>query len=70
VSTPLATRTDLDNLPCTDPECEHDGPTGSSILLESTCHPDMAMWAAYRHGELTLNCCRCGRHVITIAVAG
>jgi hypothetical protein len=65
----LALRSDLDQLRCTDPCCEHDGPP-DSIAIESTCHPDQAMWASYRHGELTLNCARCGRRVITIAVAG
>jgi hypothetical protein len=69
MTTPLATRTDLDKLRCTVPDCEHNGPPGS-ITIESTCHPEYAMWAAYRHGELHLNCARCGRHVISIAIAG
>lgn len=64
----LAIRSDLDALACSEPECDHTADDG--IVIESTCHPDMSMWATYRHGELQLECCQCGRPVITIAVAG
>jgi hypothetical protein len=71
MSTPLATRTDLDKLRCSVPDCEHDGPPGSITIEPTCCLPDVhAMWATYKHGELHLTCCRCGRHVISIAVAG
>jgi hypothetical protein len=64
---PLATRADLDELRCSEPDCDGDAP---GVMLESACHPEFAMWPHYRHGELTLSCARCGRHVVTIAIAG
>jgi hypothetical protein len=63
----LAFRQELDQIRCSEPDCDADA---EGVQLESPCHPDIAMWAYYRHGELTLTCARCGRHVTSIAVAG
>jgi hypothetical protein len=63
----LAFRADLDVLECSNPEGAGDA---EGVQLESTCHPEYAMWAYYKQGDLTLTCARCGRHVATIAVAG
>jgi hypothetical protein len=66
----LALRTDLDKLRCSVPDCEHEDDDG--IVIEPTCClPDVhATWATYKHGELHLSCSRCGRHTISIGIAG
>lgn len=66
--TALALRADLDKLACSEAGCDCTADDG--IVLESACHPDIAMWAVYRHGELKLECAQCGQPVITVAVAG
>ena len=67
--TPLALRADLDKLACNEAGCTCTA-LDDGIVLESSCHPDYAMWATYKHGELKLECAQCGQPVITVAVAG
>lgn len=40
-----------------------------ALVIRSKCHPAEPIWAAYRDGGLTLNCSKCGREIIRIAIA-
>lgn len=64
----VQTRSRLDKMGCSTPNCGHDH---SVLYLVPVCHEDAGLEARYekRTGHLILECARCGKHAGTIQVA-
>jgi hypothetical protein len=60
------TRTQLDNMHCSTPGCDHSAHDG--LMLVGKCHPRAAQTACYRDGVLVIACALCRKIVMRIAV--